>query len=97
MSEFETHADELLGRALAAAEALRAFDQERVDRVVEAIFKAAFDARIALARLAFEETGMGRVEHKVVKNAWSSLLIHEHIRRRRTVGILSHDPDRGIT
>jgi acetaldehyde dehydrogenase / alcohol dehydrogenase len=97
MNPYETHADELLGRAQAAAEVLRTFDQEQVDRVVEAIFKAAFDARITLAQLAFEETGMGRVEHKVVKNAWASLLIHEHLRRRRTVGILSHDPDRGIT
>lgn len=97
MNEFETHADELLGRAQSAAMAFCAFDQEQVDRIVEAMFRAAFDARIALARLAFEETGMGRIEHKVVKNAWSSLLIHEHIRRRRTVGILSHDPDRGIT
>ena len=32
-----------------------------------------------------------------MKNAWASLLIHEHIRRQRTVGVLSHDPDRGIT
>jgi acetaldehyde dehydrogenase / alcohol dehydrogenase len=97
MNLFETHADELLGRAEAAAGILRTFDQAQVDRVVEAVFRAAFNARITLAQLAFEETGMGRVEHKVVKNAWASLLIHEHIRRQRTVGILSHDPDRGIT
>jgi acetaldehyde dehydrogenase/alcohol dehydrogenase len=97
MDAFETHADELLTRAQTAAAVMRTFDQETVDRIVEAAFKAAFDARITLAQLAFEETGMGRFEHKVTKNAWASLLIHEHIRRRKTVGVLSHDPDRGIT
>ncbi len=97
MNQFETHAEDLLARARAAAEILRTFDQDLVDRVVAAVFKAAFDARITLALLAFDETGMGRIEHKVAKNAWASLLIHEHIRRQRTVGVLSHDPDRGIT
>lgn len=97
MDPFTTYADEILGRARAAAERFRALDQDQVDRVVEAAFRAAFDVRLELARLAHEETGMGRYEHKVVKNAWASLLIHEHIRHRRTVGILSHDPDRGIT
>jgi acetaldehyde dehydrogenase/alcohol dehydrogenase len=65
--------------------------------MVEAAFRAAFDARIALARLAAEETGIGILEHKVIKNAWASLLIYEHIRPQRTVGILSLDPERGIT
>lgn len=97
MDPHTSYADELLDRARTAARAFRAFDQVQVDRIVEAAFKAAFDARIDLARLAHEETGMGRFEHKVVKNAWASLLIHEDLRRRRTVGVLSHDPDRGIT
>jgi acetaldehyde dehydrogenase/alcohol dehydrogenase len=40
---------------------------------------------------------MGVFEHKVVKNSWSSLLIYDHIRNQRTVGVLSHDPAKGIT
>ena len=94
---FEQYADELVGRALAAAVAFRRLDQEAVDRVVEAVFRSTFNARIELARLAFEETGMGVLEHKVRKNAWASLLIHEHIRHQRTVGVLADDPMRGIT
>lgn len=97
MSEFEAYAQEIVGRAHAAAAAFRELDQGATDRVVEAVFRATFDARIALARLAWEETGMGVPEHKTVKNAWASLLIHEHIRGRRTVGVLEHDGDRGIT
>lgn len=97
MNAFERYAEEILDRAQRAADQFRALDQERVDRIVEAAFRAAFNARIDLARMAHEETRMGRHDHKVVKNAWASLLIHEHIRHRRTVGVLSHDPDRGIT
>jgi acetaldehyde dehydrogenase/alcohol dehydrogenase len=97
MNAFETYADELLGRAREAALQFRVCDQAQVDRIVEAAFCAAFDARVDLARLAVEETGMGVFEHKVVKNAWSSLLIYEHIRHRQTVGVLSDDPERGIT
>lgn len=91
------YADELLGRARAAAAAFRQFDQAAVDRVVRAVFEAAFTARMDLARLAVDETGMGVYEHKVVKNAWASLLVYEDIRHRRTVGVLSHDALAGVT
>jgi len=94
---FEQYADEIVGRAVAAAAAFRRLDQEAVDRIVDAVFRATFDARVTLARLAFEETGMGVLEHKVRKNAWASLLVHEHIRHRRTVGVLADDPMRGLT
>jgi acetaldehyde dehydrogenase / alcohol dehydrogenase len=97
MDSFTRYADELVGRAAEAAALFRKLDQEQVDRIVEAAFRAAFEARLELAHLACEETGMGLFEHKVVKNAWASLLIYEHIRGRRTVGVLSHDSDRGIT
>jgi acetaldehyde dehydrogenase / alcohol dehydrogenase len=93
----ETYADELIAHAREAAAQFRRLDQEQTDRIVEAVFRAAFENRIELARMAHEETGMGLFEHKVIKNAWASLLIYEHIRSRRTVGVLSHDSDRGIT
>ena len=86
MEAIRSYADEVVGRATEAAARFRRFSQEAVDLVVEAAFRAAFEARIDLARLALEETGMGRFEHKVVKNAWASLLIYEHIRRRRDRG-----------
>ncbi len=91
------YADEFVRRARAAGASFREFDQDRVDRIVRAVFEAAFAARMDLARLAFDETGMGVVEHKIVKNAWASLLVYEDIRHRRTVGVLSHDPATGVT
>jgi acetaldehyde dehydrogenase / alcohol dehydrogenase len=93
----EQYADEIVGRAAAAAEAFREFDQEQVDSIVRAVYEAAYAARLELARLAYDETGMGLYEHKVIKNAWASLLVYEDIRHRRTVGVVSQDPVAGVT
>jgi acetaldehyde dehydrogenase/alcohol dehydrogenase len=97
MSTYRAYADELVERARVASDRFRRYGQEATDAIVVAAFEAAFEARIDLARLAHEETGMGLLEHKVIKNAWASLLIFQHIRTKRTVGVLSHDSDRGIT
>jgi acetaldehyde dehydrogenase / alcohol dehydrogenase len=94
---YGAYADEIVGRASKAAKVFQRFTQEEVDKIVHAVFRAAFDHRLEFARLAHEETGMGLYEHKVFKNAWASLLVYEDIRERRTVGILHHDRDRGIT
>jgi len=92
----ESWADEVVGRAARAAEGFLELDQERTDRIVRAVFAAAYAARIDLARMAHEETGMGLVEHKIIKNAWASLLIYEDIRDRRTVGTIAEDPATGL-
>jgi acetaldehyde dehydrogenase / alcohol dehydrogenase len=91
------YADNLVGRAAVAAAALGTYTQEQVDRIVFAVFKAAYGARMDLARLAVDETGMGVYEHKIMKNAWASLLVYADICTVRTVGELSDDPVRGIT
>ncbi len=97
MDTIDQYVDELVGRAWAAAQAFRRFDQEQVDRIVEAVFVAAWNARHELARLAADETGMGVFEHKVIKNSYASLLVYEDIRPRRTVGAICHDTLRGIS
>jgi acetaldehyde dehydrogenase/alcohol dehydrogenase len=91
------YAEELVGRARDAALAFRAFDQAQVDRIVHAVYAAAYDARMELARAACDETGMGVYEDKIIKNAWASLLVYEDIRHTRTVGEIAHDHLRGIT
>lgn len=100
MTEFEpkvlAFADDLLDTALAAQAAMLAWDQAMADRVVEACARAAFEARHDLATRAFEETQMGFRNHKVVKNAWASLLVHRHLRDLKTVGPVRVDSSRGI-
>jgi len=90
-------ADQLLEKATLAAAEFTQFTQEQTDRVVQAVFKAAFDSRIRLAKMAHEETGMGLWQHKAIKNTVASLLVYESIKNEKTVGVLSNDPDGGIT
>jgi acetaldehyde dehydrogenase/alcohol dehydrogenase len=97
MDPIAQHVDELVNRAWHAAQAFRRLDQAQVDRIVEAVYEAAWNARHDLARMAIEETGMGVYEHKVIKNSYASLLVYEDIRPRRTVGVICHDPLRGIS
>jgi len=55
------------------------------------------NARFDLARLALDETGMGVLEHKILKNAYATVLVYEDIRSRKTVGVIAHDQGAGIS
>ena len=61
-----------IGRVRAAQRIYAGFTQEQVDRIFLAAATAANQARIPLARMAVEETGMGVVEDKVIKNHYAS-------------------------
>jgi acetaldehyde dehydrogenase/alcohol dehydrogenase len=97
MDAIDQYVNDLVNRSWAAAQAFRRFDQEQVDRIVQAVFEAAWNARHELARLAVDETQMGVYEDKVIKNSYASLLVYEDIRSRRTVGMICQDPVRGIS
>jgi len=90
-------ADEILDKAVLAAAEFSQFNQEQTDRVVEAVYKAALNARVRLAKMAVEETGIGVWQDKVVKNVLASLLVYESIVHEKTVGIISADTVTGIT
>ena len=80
-------------------EAQRAFSrytQEDVDRIFKAAAMAANKARIPLAKLAVEETGMGVVEDKVIKNHYAAEYIYNAYRNTRTCGVIEEDPAYGI-
>ena len=72
------------------------FNQEQVDRIFLAAASAANKARIYLAKLAVEETGMGIVEDKVIKNHYASEYIYNAYKNEKTCGILEEDPSFGI-
>jgi acetaldehyde dehydrogenase/alcohol dehydrogenase len=97
MDAIDRYASDLLGKATKAAEAFRQLGQEQVDRIVEAVYRAAWNSRVELARLALEETGMGILEDKILKNSYATLLVYEDIRARKTVGVISHDPVQGVS
>ncbi|PWA13130.1 acetaldehyde dehydrogenase (acetylating) [Pueribacillus theae] len=67
------------------------FSQQEVDEIVKKVSDAAFNQSLRLAQMAVEETGMGVVEHKKIKNEVGSKSVYESIRHEKTVGIINED------
>lgn len=80
----------------AAQRKFASFTQEQVDRVFLAAATAANKARVPLAKMAVEETGMGVVEDKVIKNHFASEYIYNIYREMKTCGVVEEDEARGI-
>ena len=94
-----TNLTELDARLVAMRAAQREFgkfSQEQVDRIFQAAAMAANKARIPLAKMAVEETGMGVVEDKVIKNHYAAEYIYNAYRSARTCGVIEEDPVYGI-
>ena len=72
------------------------FTQEQVDRIFKAASTAANKARIPLAKMTVEETGMGIVEDKIIKNHFASEYIYNKHKFAKTCGIISEDKTNGI-
>ena len=79
-----------------AQEKYASFTQEQVDKIFTAAALAANKARIPLAKLAVEETGMGIVEDKVIKNHYASEYIYNAYRNTKTCGVIEEDKAYGI-
>ena len=73
------------------------FTQEQVDEIFRQAALAANHNRIKLAKLAVEETGMGIVEDKVVKNNFAAEYIYNQYKNMKTCGVLEEDKTSGIT
>ena len=72
------------------------YSQEQVDAIFKAAAIAANQARIPLAKLAVEETGMGIVEDKVIKNNYAAEYIYNAYKDSRTCGVIEEDKAYGI-
>ena len=73
-----------------------AYTQEEVDKIFLAAATAANRERIPLAQMAVEETGMGVVEDKVIKNHYASEYIYNAYKDTKTCGIIENDEIYGI-
>ena len=71
------------------------FSQEKVDKIFKAAALAANRARIPLAKMAVEETGMGIVEDKVIKNNYAAEYIYNKYKNEKTCGVLEEDKSYG--
>ena len=79
-----------------AQEEFAKFSQEKVDEIFRAAAMAANAARIPLAKMAVEETGMGVVEDKVIKNHYAAEYIYNAYKDTKTCGVLEEDKSYGI-
>jgi acetaldehyde dehydrogenase/alcohol dehydrogenase len=91
-----TDLDALIAGVRSAQERFASFSQEQVDEIFVRTAAAINRARIALAKAAVAETGMGVVEDKVIKNHFASEFICNAYRGVQTVGEVEHDPVAGI-
>ena len=89
--------EEAVRRVREAQKIFATFSQEQVDRIFLAAASAANKQRIPLAKLAVEETGMGVVEDKVIKNHYASEYIYNAYKHTKTCGVIEEDKAFGIT
>ena len=85
-----------IARVREAQKQFAAFTQEQVDKIFLAAAVAANRQRIPLARMAVEETGMGIVEDKVIKNHYASEYIYNKYKNMKTCGVIEEDKSLGI-
>ena len=86
-----------IAQVRAAQEQFAKFTQEQVDEIFFQVSKAANQARIQLAKMAVEETGIGVAEDKVIKNHYASEYIYNAYKDVKTCGIIEKDDAFGIT
>ena len=88
--------NDALNRIRKAQKEFSTYTQEQVDKIFLAAASAADKARIPLAKLAVEETGMGIVEDKVIKNHYASEYIYNAYKETKTCGVIEEDKAYGI-
>ncbi|MBT3241871.1 MAG: aldehyde dehydrogenase family protein [Bacteroidetes bacterium] len=89
--------DDIMTRAKIACEIFGQYNQEKVDKIVRAVYEAGFNQRIQLARMACEETGIGKWEDKTAKNIIATRYLYHDIKDIKTAGIISENSGRQIT
>ncbi|WP_354622864.1 bifunctional acetaldehyde-CoA/alcohol dehydrogenase [Psychromonas sp. MME2] len=87
--------DAMVARVKAAQQEYATFSQEQVDKIFRAASLAASTARIELAKMAAEESGMGIMEDKVIKNHFASEFIYNKYKDELTCGVIARNEEGG--
>jgi len=88
--------EKLVSQARTAAAVFTQFTQEDVDRIVKAMVLAGLEQAQPLSRLAVEETRLGVMEDKVIKNMVATEFVYNYIKDKRSVGIIREFPERNL-
>jgi acetaldehyde dehydrogenase/alcohol dehydrogenase len=90
------HLDSLVDQARTAAAEFRHFSQTDVDRIVKAMVLAGMSAAKQLAATAIEETHLGVLEDKVIKNMVATEFVYNYVKDKPTVGVIREYPERRL-
>ncbi|KAL1508083.1 hypothetical protein AB1Y20_007693 [Prymnesium parvum] len=96
MAELDKYIDDIMAKAKKAEAEFACYTQEQVDLIFQKIAHEADKQRVPMAKLAAEETGMGLMEDKIIKNACACELIYDAYKNMKTVGVIDRDPTKGI-
>lgn len=88
--------EKLVQKVKAAQESFSNYSQTEVDRIFKKAAAAANSMRIPLAKMAVEETGMGIVEDKVIKNHFAAEYVYNKFKNTKTCGVIKEDKINGI-
>ena len=86
----------LVRQARTAAAVFSQYTQEDVDRIVKPMVLAGLEQAQYLARLAIEETKLGVLEDKAIKNMVATEFVYNYVKDKRTVGVMREFPERGL-
>src|SRR6266496_4518812 len=81
--------DTLCAKALKALEVMKTLNQEQVDKITKAMCEAGVANERYLAEFAVEETGIGKVEDKVIKNHFGTQVVYDYMKDGKSVGVIS--------
>lgn len=94
--ESKAYIDQYIARAKKAQLQFEKYNQTQVDEVVRAVGKIVYDNAEYLAEIAVEETGMGVVKDKFVKNQGKAKMIWNSLKNKKSVGIIERNEETGI-
>jgi acetaldehyde dehydrogenase/alcohol dehydrogenase len=88
MADVNQQIDEMVTKARKAADIMKGFTQEQVDKICAAMDAASVDNEQKLADMAVAETGIGRADHKAIKNHLGAHIVYEWQKDKKSVGII---------
>jgi acetaldehyde dehydrogenase/alcohol dehydrogenase len=88
MADVTQQIDQLVTRAKTAAAIMKGFTQEQVDKVCAAMDAASVANEQMLGEMAVEETGIGRADHKAIKNHLGAHIVYEYFKDKKSVGVI---------
>jgi acyl-CoA reductase-like NAD-dependent aldehyde dehydrogenase len=87
--------DELVAKARKAADIMKGLTQEQVDKITAAMDVASVANEVKLAEMAVAETGIGRADHKAIKNHLGAHVVYEYFKDKKSVGVI--EEKEGVT